>query len=103
MSAGMLSCAIRALAAPLAAALFAVPLCGVGHAAQASPVYGINLGLFGDTGADQVVDDPATQAIFRGLGVPFVRVPMREGLTDARLVTAMRAVSAIGAAPVIIM
>jgi hypothetical protein len=57
--------------------------------------------MYGPAGADQFVDDPGTHALFTRLGVPFVRVPFREGTSDQRLVTAMSAVKAAGATPVL--
>jgi hypothetical protein len=86
------------IAAVLAAALVPPSLV---EASTGSPTFGTNLGLFGSSGADQFVDDAATRAIFAG--VPFIRVPMRDNLSDARLTDAMRAVAVTGATPVIVL
>lgn len=67
------------------------------------PVFGINLSMYGPHAPDQFVDDPVTHAMFAHLGVPLVRIPIRAGLTDQRLVTVLQAVKSAGATPVVIL
>jgi hypothetical protein len=95
--------ALRALALAILAAAGAVIPGATTRKVAPSPIYGINLSMYGPTGADQFVDDPATRALFARLGVPFVRVPIRVGISDQRLLTAMSAVKAAGATPMIIL
>jgi hypothetical protein len=70
-------------------------------AAPAAPLFGINMTL-DKSGHDVLVDDSATQQVFRGWGIPLIRVPLRPGLSDATYVKAMQAVKAVGATPMII-
>jgi hypothetical protein len=86
----------------LVAAVAAITPGAAPRARAPSPVYGINLSMYGAAGADQFVDDPGTHALFARLGVPFVRVPVRDGISDQSLVTAMSAVKSVGATPLII-
>jgi hypothetical protein len=92
---------LRALTLAITAAVASVMPSAAPPARAPSPIYGINLSMYGPAGADQFVDDPGTHALFARLGVPFVRVPFREGTSDQRLLTAMSAVKAAGATPVL--
>jgi hypothetical protein len=93
---------LRALALAIVAAVGTVMPGAALRESAVPPIYGINLSMYGPVGADQFVDDPGTHALFARLGVPFVRVPIRVGISDERLVTAMSAVKAAGATPVMI-
>ncbi len=87
----------------VAAALTIVIPIAASSSRSPSTIYGINLSMYGPGAPDQFVDDPATRALFASLAVPFVRVPIRPGVPDQRLLAAMRSVSASGATPVIIL
>jgi hypothetical protein len=67
------------------------------------PIFGINLSMYGPGAPDQFVDDPATHELFASLGIPFIRIPIRQGVSDARLRFVMRSVARSGAVPVVIL
>ncbi len=71
--------------------------------APQSSIFGINLSMYGPEAPEQFVDDPVTHDMFTHLGVPLVRIPIRDGLSDQRLLTVLRAVESAGATPVVIL
>ncbi|MEU6539515.1 hypothetical protein [Streptomyces sp. NPDC047000] len=106
--AGLASAAVlgaSALLAVLAPSGTAAP--GTAAATASDPLLGVNMSFF--DGADHLATDSATQTLFRGWGTPMVRVPLRSAfddgtaVTDAQLLTALRGVQAVGAAPVLIL
>jgi hypothetical protein len=70
-------------------------------AAPPSPlIYGTNMALF-DT-HDQIVNNAATQQLLTRQHMAVVRMPFRSNLADATELQALRAIKAIGAAPLVI-
>ncbi|MHC3469502.1 carbohydrate binding domain-containing protein [Streptomyces sp. 7R007] len=103
---------VTAAAALTAAALLPLaaphPAGAADAAAQAAPVFGVNMSLYGKT--DHLATDANTQALFGRWGTPMVRVPLRAtypdtgaALQDDDWLTAMKAVQKVGATPVLIL
>jgi hypothetical protein len=66
-------------------------------------VFGINLSMYGPGGQDQFINDPKTHAVFARPRVPLVRIPIRIGTPVPSLRSAMQAVKAAHATPVVIL
>jgi hypothetical protein len=60
----------------------------------------VNDSLFDTT--DQLMNDPVTQAILKAHNTPIVRMPFRDGWTDAQYLQALGAVKNTAAAPLVI-
>ncbi|MFC4909357.1 hypothetical protein [Actinomadura gamaensis] len=75
--------------------------------ATADPLFGANMSFYNAN--DSLATNADTQALFRSWGLPFIRVPLRAAfdggatVTDAQLLTALKAVRTVGATPVLIL
>jgi hypothetical protein len=99
-----LTLALLATAAACGACALFDPLVP-GRAPRADPraVFGINLSMYGPDARDQFIENPKTRSMFARPRVPFVRIPIRAGTPLPRLRSAMEAVKATHAAPVVIL
>lgn len=69
-------------------------------AAAVNPVFGTNMSLF--DGNEQMIQNSQTQSLFRALGVPIIRMPFRQQLSDSIETQALQAIKSMGAAPLVI-
>jgi hypothetical protein len=64
-------------------------------------VHSVNLSLF-NTGGEQFCNNTSTQNIVKAHGVPYIRMPFRDTISDAYEQQCLKAIKAVGALPLVI-
>jgi hypothetical protein len=71
------------------------------QATTGQDVHSVNLGLF-STNGEQFCDNTGTQNIVKTHHVPYIRMPFRDGVSDAYDRKCLQAIQAVGALPLVI-